>query len=117
MAVKTLYELGRLEFSGLIGETHLPVETDEIHTVKYAIMSAEHGKHIHMEKPGRREPEDFEKLVEIMRRTGKVFHTGYMYRYNPFVMELMDRIRYGEMGEIISEEAQMNCWHPEGVRR
>lgn len=93
------------------------IETDEIYTVKYAIMAAEHGKHIHMEKPGGREPEDFEKLIEIMRRTGKVFHTGYMYRYNPFVMELMDRIRSGEMGEIISVEAQMNCWHPENVRR
>lgn len=30
MAVKTLYELGRLEFSGLIGETHSPVEAPEV---------------------------------------------------------------------------------------
>jgi len=93
------------------------IETDEIYTTKYAIMAAEHGKHIHMEKPGGCELEDFEKLIEVMRRTGKVFHTGYMYRYNPCVIELMEKVRSGKMGEIISVEAQMNCWHTEKVRR
>lgn len=92
------------------------IETDEIYTTKYAIMAAEHGKHIHMEKPGGRELEDFEKLVSIMKKTGKVFHTGYMYRYNPLVQQLMQRIRAGELGDIISVEAQMNCYHQPEVR-
>lgn len=92
------------------------VETDEIYTTKYAIMAAEHGKHIHMEKPGGRELEDFEKLVAIMKKTGKVFHTGYMYRYNPLVQQLMKRIKAGELGDIINVEAQMNCYHQPEVR-
>jgi len=92
------------------------VETDEIYTTKYAIMAAEHGKHIHMEKPGGREIEDFEKLISIVKKTGKIFHTGYMYRYNPLVQQLMKRIKAGELGEIINVEAQMNCYHPPEVR-
>lgn len=87
------------------------VENDEVYLTKYAIMAAKHGKHIHMEKPGGEDLAGFEELIETMRRTGKVFHTGYMYRYNPEVQELMRKVRAGELGEIISVEAQMNSNH------
>ena len=92
------------------------VETDEIYTTKYAIMAAEHGKHVHMEKPGGRELADFEKLIATVRATGKVFHTGYMYRYNPAVKDLMAKVRAGELSDIISVEAQMSCYHSPEVR-
>ena len=39
------------------------VETDEIHLTKYATLAIEHGKHIHMEKPGSQSLADFEKLI------------------------------------------------------
>jgi len=93
------------------------VETDEIYLTKYAIMAAKAGKAIHMEKPGGISLADFEKLIEILKQTGKVFHTGYMYRYNPFIQELMTQIKNGELGEIISVEAQMNCTHPASTRQ
>lgn len=92
------------------------IETEEIYLTKYALMAAEHGKHIHMEKPGGINLEDFEKLINIMRKTGKTFHTGYMYRYNPYIVELKEQIKNGEFGDIISVEAQMNCAHPTNVR-
>ena len=88
------------------------VETEEIYLTKYAKMAAEHGKHIHMEKPGGTSLGEFEKLIEMMKKTGKVFHTGYMYRYNPCVQELMLKVKNGELGEIINVEAQMNSCHP-----
>ncbi len=93
------------------------VETDEIYLTKYAQMVADRKKHIHMEKPGGTVLADFERLVETVRKNGTVFHLGYMYRYNPYVMELMEQIRNGELGEIISVEAQMNCLHPKSVRQ
>ena len=67
------------------------VETDEIHLLKYAQMAAEHGKHIHMEKPGSQDIPAFEHLLETVRKSGKVFHIGYMYRYNPFVADAIRR--------------------------
>lgn len=93
------------------------IETDEIYLTKYALMAAKAGKHIHMEKPGGRELEDFEELISTVKNSGKVFHTGYMYRYNPYVIELLERIEKGELGDIISVEAQMNCTHPAATRQ
>lgn len=92
------------------------VETEECFLTKYALMAAENGKHIHMEKPGGQEKADFERLIAEVKRNGKVFHTGYMYRYNPFIEELTARVKNGELGEIISIEAQMNCVHSKEQR-
>ncbi len=88
------------------------IETEEMHLTKYAKMAAEHGKHIHMEKPGGVSLSDFEKLIEVVKENKTVFHTGYMYRYNPCVKELMEKVKNGELGEIISVEAQMNSCYP-----
>ena len=93
------------------------VETEELYLTKYALMAAKAGKHIHMEKPGGIELSAFEELIATMKKTGKVFHTGYMYRYNPFIIDLLERIKKGELGEIISVEAQMNCLHPRALRQ
>jgi predicted dehydrogenase len=72
---------------------------------------------MHMEKPGSQCLADFEAMIETVRRNGTVFHTGYMYRYNPFVQELLRQIERGELGEILSVEAQMNCYHPASIRQ
>ena len=92
------------------------VETDEIHLTKYATLAAKHGKHIHMEKPGSQDLASFENMIETVRRGGKVFHTGYMYRYNPFVKKIIEEIKNGEFGEIHDLEAQMDCILPEDTR-
>ena len=92
------------------------IETDDMYLTKYAIMAAKAGKHIHMEKPGGRELCDFEELISSMKENDRVFHIGYMYRYNPCVIELMKQIENGELGDIISIEAQMSCTHNKKVR-
>ena len=93
------------------------IETEEVYLTKYAQMAADAGKHIHMEKPGGIDLADFEKLINTMKNSGKVFHTGYMYRYNPCVVELIDKVRSGKLGEILSVEAQMNCSHNKETRQ
>lgn len=87
------------------------IETEEIYLLKYAIMAAKHKKHIHMEKPGGQNAEEFAQLVSILKENKTVFHTGYMYRYNPYIQELLKSIRKGELGQIISIDAEMNCFH------
>jgi len=93
------------------------IETEEVYLTKYAMLAAEHGKHIHMEKPGSTSLVEFEKLIEVVKKSGQVFHTGYMYRYNPCVMKLMKDIKAGEFGKILSVEAQMNILHPVHMRK
>lgn len=92
------------------------VETEEIYLAKYAIMAAEHGKHIQFEKPGSQSLADFERLISAVKKNGKVFHVGYMYRYNPFVAEAIAKAKAGAFGEIINVEAQMNILHPNNLR-
>lgn len=88
------------------------VETEEIYLTKYALMVAKSGKHIHMEKPGGTVLLDFQNLIEIVKKNNTIFHIGYMYRYNPYVKELMTKVKNGDLGEIISVEAQMNGIFP-----
>ncbi|MBQ4115995.1 MAG: Gfo/Idh/MocA family oxidoreductase [Clostridia bacterium] len=93
------------------------IETEEKHLTKYALMAAKAGKHIHMEKPGGQNLAEFEELIETVRKNKTVLHIGYMYRYNPYIMELTERIKSGEFGEIISVEAQMSCYHKLPLRK
>ena len=93
------------------------IETDVWNLTETAQKCIDAGKHIHMEKPGGIDLADFEKLINTMKNSGKEFHTGYMYRYNPCVVELIDKVRSGKLGEILSVEAQMNCSHNKETRQ
>ncbi len=93
------------------------VETEEKYLTKYALLAAKHKKHIHMEKPGGMLLSDFEELIEAVKANNVIFHTGYMYRYNPEVIKLLAQVKSGELGEIISVEAQMNSLHDDNTRR
>ncbi len=92
------------------------VETEEIYLTKYALMVANAGKHLHMEKPGGRELADFKRLVETLREKNLVFSLGYMYRFNPVIRKNLQRVKNGELGKIFSVEAHMDCKHGEKVR-
>ena len=87
------------------------IETNEISSVKYALMAAERGIAVHLDKPGGIKLADFERLVETVKKNNVPFHLGYMYRYNPAVIQAHKVINSGEIGELISVEAQMNCHH------
>ncbi len=93
------------------------VETEEIYLSKYAIMAAKAGKHIHMEKPGGVNLAQFEELIKLVRAKGLTFTTGYMYRFNPKIREMLDKVKNGEIGEVYAVEAHMDCKHPAEVRQ
>lgn len=93
------------------------VETEEIYLTKYALMVAKAGKHLHMEKPGGVDLCDFERLITLLKAKNLAFSTGYMYRFNPKVMDAITKIKKGDLGEIYSVEAHMNCNHPPEMRQ
>jgi len=92
------------------------IETSETNLFYYAQMAAEHGLNVHMDKPGGTEYKDFEKLVNTFKKTGKVLHLGYMYRYNPEVQKAIKEIEAGKYGDIYSVECQMSACHPDEKR-
>ncbi len=105
------------ELLALPGLQAVSIETEELHLTKYALMAAEKGLHIHMDKPGGADLAEFEQLIRVIKEKNLVFSTGYMYRHNPAVLELMEKIRAGQLGEIFSVEAHMDCWHPAEKRQ
>lgn len=83
------------------------VETKESTSTKYAQMLADAGFNIHMDKPGGASFCEYERLVNTAKRKGLVFHTGYMYRFNPAVRKTIELVKSGELGDIYSIDAQM----------
>lgn len=87
------------------------IETEDRALTKYALMAAEAGLHIQMDKPGGISDGEFDKLIDAVKEKNLVLHIGYMYRYNPEVLEVKRKISSGELGKVYAVEAQMNCIH------
>lgn len=103
-----------LDIPGLDGAV---IETEEKNLTKYALMAAERGLHIHMDKPGGMELSEFEQLVQTLKGQNLTFSLGYMYRFNPKIMEAMEKIKNGEIGEVYCVEAHMDCEYDKGLRQ
>ena len=104
-AILTMDDLNRIRPEAVI------VETEDEYLTKYAQLAADKGYPLHMDKPGAPDLAAFEKLIQTVKAKQLPFHTGYMYRYNPVVMQTLAKIKQGELGEIYSIEAHMNCLH------
>jgi predicted dehydrogenase len=69
-----------------------------------------------MEKPGSPNLSDFERLIATLKEKKLAFSTGYMYRFNPKIIEAIEKAKNGELGKIYSVEAHMSCKHAPVVR-
>ena len=93
------------------------IETEEANLCKYAYLAAQKGLHIHMDKPGSAVYEEFAKLIELLKKKKLVLSMGYMYRFNPEMKKVIREAEYGNLGNIYSVEAHMNCEHTLDKRR
>ncbi len=84
------------------------IETKELEQAKYALMFAKKGMHIHLEKPGGGNLEEFKELVSLAKANNTLLQLGYMYRYNPAIMQAMEIIKSGEIGDVLRVDAQMS---------
>lgn len=75
---------------------------------RLAKLALDAGKHVHLEKPGSANAAEFEALLELARRKGKLLQLGYMWRYNPGFSKVLEIARAGWLGEIFSIRATMN---------
>ena len=87
------------------------IETSDYLLTRYAKKALDAGLHVEMDKPGGMDQAEFEEMVDTAGRRGLALQLGYMYRFNPAILELYDRVARGELGEILYINAEMNCWH------
>ncbi len=76
-----------------------------------ALRCVENGIPVHIDKPAGNELEVFERVLDISRRKKLPLQMGYMYRYNPAVVDCLDLVRSGRLGEIHSVTAIMSSDH------
>ena len=93
------------------------IECDEELQTHYAMLAAQKGLPMHLEKPCGTDHESFELLMDLVEEKHLLFHTGYMYRYNPAVQYALEKARSGALGDIYCVEAHMDCYHPLAVRK
>ena len=87
------------------------VESDVWDLTKYAKMCVDAGKHIHMDKPASGTLEEYKYVLDTAKSKGLAVQLGYMYRYNPAVLDCFQRIKNGDLGEIYSINAEMSTFH------
>lgn len=103
-------DIRRLSIDDILNSSDIDgviVETEEKDSTKYAQMMAVAGFNIHIDKPGGADFYEYEKLVNCAKQNRLVFHTGYMYRFNPAVKKSIDLVKNGCLGDIYSVDAQM----------
>ena len=87
------------------------IESDVWDLTKYAKMCVVAGKHIHMDKPASGTLEEYKYVLDTAKEKNLVVQLGYMYRYNPAVLECFEHIKNGDIGEIYSINAEMSTFH------
>jgi predicted dehydrogenase len=70
------------------------------------------GKHILMDKPASGTLAEFRKLLDTAKEKGLVVQLGYMYRYNPAVLQALEKLENGTLGRIYSINAEMSACDP-----
>jgi predicted dehydrogenase len=74
------------------------------HHARQAILALNAGKHVFCEKPLATTLEDCLAIREAARKSGKTFAFGLVLRYSPHYQRIMEVIRSGAIGKIISFE-------------
>ena len=79
----------------------------------WAIEALEAGKAVLCEKPAGRGPQDTQRIVEAVERTGGLFQVGYCWRFAPSVEKMQKVLESGEIGKVLQVRAHAGCSHDE----
>ncbi len=82
----------------------------------YAELCVKNGIAVHADKPAGRDLDVFRNVLKTAKAKNVPVQMAYMYRYNPAVLECMDYINSGKLGEIHSVTAIMNTGHSKEKR-
>ena len=93
------------------------IETDVWDLTSTAQKCIDAGKHIHLDKPASGTLEQYKHLLDTAKAQGLVVQLGYMYRYNPAVLKLLDMVKRGQLGPIHAINAEMSIVHSDDYRR
>lgn len=70
-----------------------------------AVLALDAGKHVYVEKPCCHNIREGRAMIEAVRRSGKFLQVGTQTRSTPVAREAIDRLRSGEIGEVLVSKA------------
>jgi D-xylose 1-dehydrogenase (NADP+, D-xylono-1,5-lactone-forming) len=68
--------------------------------VEWSVRALEAGKHVLIEKPLTRHPEEAERAFDAADRAGRVLSEAFMWRHNPQTARLVELVREGAVGRL-----------------
>jgi predicted dehydrogenase len=80
---------------------------------KQAMMAADAGKHILLEKPIALTVEEGQEVIDYCKEKGVLLATGFMMRYHAYHQAMKKLVDEGKLGQIVSCRAQLTCWYPD----
>ncbi len=80
---------------------------------KQAMMAADAGKHILLEKPIALTVEEGQEVIDYCKEKGVLLATGFMMRYHAYHQAMKKLVDDGKLGQIVSCRAQLTCWYPD----
>lgn len=92
-------------------------EGNELRSVSDAQKCIDHNKHVHLDKPGGINLCAFEKLLLSAEEKGLTVQMGYMFRYNPAMRRVLDAVKSGKLGDIISIDGSFSVAHTAEKRK
>lgn len=84
--------LERIEFEAVIITTPTPTHQS------LAVLAAEHGKHVFLEKPMALSLQECDAILQAIERAGVILQIGFMRRFDPEFITAAQRIQAGEIG-------------------
>jgi len=93
------------------------VETRLEDACSTALKAIQAGKHVHLDKPGAVDHAEFAAMRTAAEQRGLTVQMGYMLRYNPAFIALMEAAREGWLGEITEIDAMMGKLADPGTRQ
>lgn len=80
---------------------------------KQAMLAADAGKHILIEKPLAMSSEEGQRVLDYCEARGVRIAAGLMMRYGAYVRVMKQAIAEGKIGRPVSGYSQFTCWYPD----
>jgi predicted dehydrogenase len=84
------------------------IETDVPDLLPMARKALLAGKHIHLDKPPGNSLREFKQILKLAEMKRLVVQMGYMFRYNPAFLFMLDAVRKGWLGDIFEIDGVMS---------
>ncbi len=79
---------------------------------RQALIALKYGANVFVEKPVAMSAKEGKKLVEIFKKSGKLFFVGYMMKYHNLHQKTRRIILEDGIGQVSNIRLQFSCWYP-----